>query len=157
VQWLAHQTDVDRGLARVAALMTGPPARSPEERGKTWDYVGVRNFNRERWDGAATAFARAAETQPSARVLSKWAMAETMRGNLRAAQRVYLRAIAQDSSVVIAWQGYGVVSLRLGEWDEARRAALVVLRRDPGNPEGPAILKEIERRRATQQGSDAPR
>ena len=156
VQWLAHQTDVDRGLARVAALMTEPPARSPEERGKTWDYVGVRNFNRERWDEAATGFARAAETQPSARVLVKWAMAETMRGDLRAAQRIYRRAIARDSSVVIAWQGYGVVSLRLGEWEEAQRAALVLLRRDPGNPEGPAILKEIERMQAARPGSGAP-
>jgi hypothetical protein len=157
VQWLAHQTDVDRGLARVAALMTEPPARGPEERGKTWDYVGVRNFNREHWDGAATAFARAAETQPSARVFTKWAMSETMRGDLRAAQRIYLRAIARDSSVAVAWQGYGVVSLRLGEWDEARRAALVLRRRDPGNPEGPAILKELERVQAARQGSGAPR
>lgn len=157
VQWLAHQTDVDRGLARVAALMTEPPARSPEERGKTWDYVGVRNFNLERWNDAATAFARAAETQPSARVLTKWAMAETMRGHLRAAQQIYLRAIARDSSVLIAWQGYGVVSLRLGEFDEARRAALVLRRSDPGNPEGPAILKEIERLQAARPAGGAPR
>ncbi len=148
VQWLAHQTDVDRGLARVAALMDGPPARSPEERGKTWDYVGVRNFNRERWEESARAFARAAETQPSARVLVKWAMAETMRGDARAAQRIYLRAIARDPAVVIAWQGYGVVSLRLGDLDEAQRAALELRRRDPANPEGPVILQEIERRRA---------
>jgi tetratricopeptide (TPR) repeat protein len=157
VQWLAHQTDVDRGLARVAALMTEAPARSPEERGKTWDYVGVRNSNGERWDEATTAFALAAETQPSARVLTRWAMAETMHGDLRAAQRIYLRAIARDSAVVIAWQGYGVVSLRLGEWDEAQRAALVLRRLDPGNPEGPAILKEIERRQTAQQGSGAGR
>ena len=84
-------------------------------------------------------------------------MAETMHGDLRAAQRIYLRAIARDSAVVIAWQGYGVVSLRLGEVDEAPRAALVLRRLDPGNPEGPAILKEIERRRAAQQGSGAGR
>ena len=155
VQWLAHQTDVDRGLARVAALMTGPPARSPEERGKTWDYVGVRNFNRERWDDAAAAFARAAETQPSARVLVEWGMAETMRGDLPAAQRSYRRAIARDSSNVTAWQGYGVVSLRLGELDEAHRAVLVLQRRDPGNPESRAVLKEIERLQAARQGSGA--
>jgi tetratricopeptide (TPR) repeat protein len=157
VQWVVHQADVDRGLARVAALMTEPPARGPEERGETWDYVGVRNFNRDRWEESAQAYARAAETQPSARVLAKWAMAETMRGDLRAAQRIYRRAIARDSSVVIAWQGYGVVSLRLGEWDEARRAALVLRQRDPDNPEGPAILKEIERARGARQRSGAGR
>jgi len=156
-QWLAHQADVDRGLARVAALMAGPPARSPEERGKTWDYVGVRNFNRERWDDAATAFARAAETQPSARVLTKWAMAETMRGDLRAAQRVYRRAITRDPAVAVAWQGYGVVSLRLGELDEAERAAVELRRREPGNPEVAAILGEVARLRAARPASPAGR
>jgi len=157
VQWLAHQTDVDRGIVRVAALMTEPPARGPEERGKTWDYVGVRNFNRERWEESARAFARAAETQPSARVLVQWGMAETMRGDLRAAQRIYLRAIARDSSNVVAWQGYGVVSLRLGKLDEAHRAVLALLRRDPSNPESHAVLKEIERMQAARRGSAAPR
>ena len=157
VQWLAHQTDVDRGLARVAALMTGPPARGPEELGKTWDYVGVRNFNRERWNDAATAFARAAETQPSARVLVEWGMAETMRGDLRGAQRIYGRAIARDSSSVTAWQGYGVVSLRLGDLDEAHRAVLALLRRDPSNPESQAVLKEVERMQAARQGRGSGR
>ncbi len=157
VQWLAHQTDVDRGLVRVTALMTEPPSRGPEERGRTWDYVGVRNFNRERWDDAATAFGRAAETQPSTRVLTQWGMAETMRGDLRAAQRVYLRAIARDSSNVVAWQGYGVVSLRLGELDEAHRAVLALLRRDPGNPESRAVLGEIERMQAERRRGGAPR
>ena len=157
VQWIAHQTDVDRGLARVAALMNEPPARGPEERGKTWDYVGVRNFNRERWDASAAAFARAAETQPSMRVLVQWGMAETMLGDLRAAQQLYLRAIARDSSSVTAWQGYGVVSLRLGELEPAHRAVLALLRRDPGNPESHAVLKEIERMQAARQGGGAPR
>ena len=137
--------------------MTEPPARGPEERGRTWDYVGVRNFNRERWDDAATAFARAAETQPSTRVLTQWGMAETMRGDLRAAQRVYLRAIARDSSNAVAWQGYGVVSLRLGELDEAHRAVLALLRRDPGNAESHAVLKEIERMQAERRGGGAGR
>jgi hypothetical protein len=154
-QWLAHQTDVDRGLARVTALMTEAPRRGPEERGKTWDYVGVRNFNRERWDEAASAFARAAETQPSARVLTQWGMAETMRGDLHAAQRVYRRAIARDSSSVTAWQGFGVVSLRLGELDEAHRAILALLRRDPANPESHEVLKLIERMQAGRRGSPA--
>lgn len=157
VQWIAHQTDVDRGLARVAALMTEPPGRSPEERGKTWDYVGLQNLNREHWDGAATAFARAAETQPSARVLTKWAMAETMRGDLRTAQGICRRAIAQDSSVAIAWEAYGVVSLRLGDLGEAQRAVRALQRRAPGSPEGAAILKEIERRQAARQGRGAGR
>jgi tetratricopeptide (TPR) repeat protein len=157
VQWLAHQTDVDRGLARVAALMEGPPARGPEERGKTWDYVGVRDFNRERWAESAAAFARAAETQPSARVLVQWAMARTMLGDLRSAQRIYLRAIAQDSSNVTAWQGYGVVSLRMGELEPAHRAVLAMLRRDPANPESQAVLKEIERMQAARRSGAAPR
>jgi len=156
VQWLAHQTDVDRGLARIAAQMTEPPGRGPEERGKTWDFVGMRDLNRERWDAAAAAFARAAETQPSARVLTKLAMAESMRGDLRAARRACLRAIAQDSSVAIAWEAYGIVSLRLGELDEAQRAVLALQRHDPDSPEGVALQERIERAQAGQQPGGAP-
>jgi predicted Zn-dependent protease len=82
-------------------------------------------------------------------------MAETMRGDLHAAQRLYLRAIARDSSNVTAWQGYGVVSLRLGELEPAHRAVLALLRRDPSNPESHAVLKEIERLQAARQEGGA--
>jgi hypothetical protein len=148
VQWLAHQTDVERGLARVTAFMTEPPRRDPIACGTTWDYLGIRNFNLEHWDAAATAFARAAETQPSARILVQWAMAETMRGDLPAAERLYRRALDRDSTRAIAWQGYGVVSLRQGKLEQARRAVLELLRFDPANPEARGALRDIERLQA---------
>jgi hypothetical protein len=143
-QWLAHQADVNRGLARVKALMDEPPPRTPEDRGKTWDYVGVRNFNRENWPEAAHAFSRAAETQPSARVLVQWAMAETMLGDLRSAKDLYGRALRREPNRAVAWQGYGVVSLRLGDLDDAHRAVLELLKLDPANPETLDALRKIK-------------
>ncbi len=144
VQWVAHQTDVGRGLARVAAFMEEPPARTPEDRGKTWDYVGVRNFNLEDWPAAARAFEKAAETQPSARVLIEWAMAETMAGDLRRAKDIYARAIRREPGRAVAWKGYGVVSLRLGDLDDAHRAVLELLRLDPNDAESLDALRKIQ-------------
>jgi len=155
VQWLAHNGDVDRGLARVRAFMTEPPARDPFERGRTWDYLGARNFRLQRWEAAAEAFAHASETQPSPRILTQWAMAETESGNLRGAQEVYRRAIARDSANTTAWLGLGAVSSRLGELDEARRAVLELLRRDPGNVEAQSALRQLDRLLAAQ-GRAAP-
>ena len=154
-QWLAHQTDVERGLARVTAFMTEPPRRDPIARGTTWDYLGIRNFNLERWDAAAAAFAHAAETQPSPRVLVLWAMAETMRGDLPAAERLYRRALERDSTRAIAWQGYGVVSLRLGKLDQAHQAVERLLRLDPDNPQGRSALGGIERMQAARRAAAA--
>jgi hypothetical protein len=145
VQWIAHQTDVERGLARVTAFMTEPPRRDPIACGTTWDYLGIRNFNLEHWDAAASAFARAAETQPSPRILIQWAMAETMRNDLPAAERLYTRALEKDSTRAIAWQGYGVVSLRQGKLEQAHRAVVMLLRVDPANAEARGALRDIER------------
>ena len=117
--------------------MTEPPRRDPIACGTTWDYLGIRNFNLERWDAAAAAFAHAAETQPSPRVLVLWAMAETMRGDLPAAERLYGRALERDSTRAIAWQGYGVVSLRLGKLDQAHQRGRAAAAPRSGNPQAP--------------------
>lgn len=157
VQWLAHQTDVERGLARVTAFMTEPPRRDPIACGTTWDYLGIRNFNLEHWDAAAAAFERAAETQPSPRILIQWAMAETMRERLPAAEGLYARALEKDSTRAIAWQGYGVVSLRQGKLDQAHRAVVELLRFDPGNAEARGALRDIERLQAERAARAATR
>jgi tetratricopeptide (TPR) repeat protein len=157
VQWLAHQTDIDRGLARVEAFMTEPPARDEFERGKTWDYLGIRNWNLERWEASARAFARAAETQPSPRVLTQWAVAETQSGNLRGAQEVFRLAIARDSTNERAWKGLFSVSVQLGELDEARRAAEEVVRRDSGHVEAREALRRLDWMESRGGGTPAPR
>ncbi len=145
VQWLAHQADVDRGLARVRAFLDEPPRRSEAERGKTWDYLGVRTFRLERWQAAREAFAHAAETQPSPRILTQWAMAATQAGDLAEAQRVYRRVLERDPDSRVGWLGLGAVSSRLGDFAEARRALQELIRRDPDNADARQTLQQIER------------
>ncbi|HEY2954006.1 MAG TPA: tetratricopeptide repeat protein [Candidatus Eisenbacteria bacterium] len=133
LQWLAHFTDIERGLTRVEAFMSEPPRRTDVERGKTWDYLGIRNFRLERWDAAARAFARAAETSPSPRILLEWGTAELRRGDFRAAQPLFRRVIAANPKDVHAWSGLAAAAMALDQRDEARRAAEEVLRLSPGD------------------------
>jgi hypothetical protein len=148
VQWLVHHTDLERGLRRVEAFVTEPPRRSDSERATTWDYLGVRNFSLEHWGASATAFARAAETGPSPRILVEWAMAETQRGDLATAQRVYRRVLDGDSTSIVAWRGLAAVSSRMGEFDVSRRAANRLLTLDPTSEEARAILDYLDRQQS---------
>jgi hypothetical protein len=148
MQWLAHNADLDRGLARVTAFMREPPARSAGERGKTWDYLGIRNFRLARWDAAAAALARAAETSPSPRILLEWATAETRRGDLAAAERVLDQAVLRSPEDGMAWTALTTVAVRRGDRDGARRAAEGLLRARPGDAYALKILAEIGARPA---------
>src|SRR5262249_60197287 len=85
LQWLAHNADVNRGLARAEAAVREAPARAGSERASIWDYLGMRNYQLERWRAAADAFRHAVETAPSPRMLPQWAMAATEAGQLPAA------------------------------------------------------------------------
>jgi tetratricopeptide (TPR) repeat protein len=161
LQWLAHNADVDRGFARVRALVLEPPARAPAERGTTWDFLGIRSFRLERWDDAAEAFARAAETSPSPRILQEWALAETMRRNYPAAREAYQRMLAKAPDNALGWLGLGTVTLHLGDYAEARRAAERLLELQPSNPQAFELLEharrgEALRRPAPPSGSASP-
>jgi len=144
VQWLAHHADLDRGLERVAAFMLEAPPRTAAERGKTWDYLGIRNLRLERWDAAAAAFARAAETSPSPRILMEWATAETRRGHLREAQRIYGEIVARAPEDARAWTALTVISVKLRDREGARRAAQGLLHARPGDRYGLGILEALE-------------
>jgi hypothetical protein len=152
VQWLAHQTDVDRGLARVTAFLTEPPARDPYERGKTWDYLGIRNFRLERWEASARTFARAAETQPSPRVLTQWGLAELRSGSPRRAREAFRRAVAKDSTSSWAWKGLFTTCIQLGDLDEAHAVLVAFLRREPNDAEVRASLRQVEQLRHAKAG-----
>ncbi len=144
-QWLAHHADVDRGLARVAAFLEEPPARSASERGTTWDFLGIRNAQLARWDASAEALAHAAETAPSPRVLTEWALAEQARGNHRTAQQVFRRVVALSPDDPRAWFGLATASWNLGDYDECRRATLELARRRPGDTHVRRMLDDLER------------
>jgi tetratricopeptide (TPR) repeat protein len=144
-QWLIVHTDTVRGLKRVRAFVTEPPPRPDAQRGTTWDYLGIRNFRLERYPEAQEAFARAAETSPSPRILQEWALAATMAGDSRTAQQAYHRLLAKDPENRLGWLGLAAVSMRLRDVGEARRAATELIRRDPGNAEAQHVLDEIAR------------
>jgi tetratricopeptide (TPR) repeat protein len=144
LQWLAHFTDLDRGLTRVEAFMTEPPRRPDGERGKTWDYLGIRNFRLQRWAAAARAFERAAETSPSPRILLEWGTAELRRRNFGAARDQFRRVIAVRPDEAHAWSGLAAASIELGDREEARRAAENLLRIRPGDPVARRTLERLD-------------
>ena len=143
IQWLAHQTDTPRGLARVRAFLEEPPPRTDAERGKTWDYLGVREYRLEHWDAAARAFGEAARTVPSPRILSEWAAAELQRGDYAAARTAYERVVARDSADVFAWTQLAGVAMQQGDTTTMRRAAVAILKVRPDDPDGLGILRVL--------------
>jgi hypothetical protein len=153
IQWIDHHTDVDRGFARVRAFMLEPPPRPAEDRGTTWDFLGIRNFNLERWDDAATAFGHAAATSPSPRILQEWAMAETMRKRYDVAQRLYHAMLAKAPEDLLGWLGLATVSLNLHDLAEARRAADSLLALNPGDPDAYRVLDAVNRLEAPTRGA----
>jgi tetratricopeptide (TPR) repeat protein len=149
VQWLMHNADLGRGLARVEAYLREPPARLEGERAKIWDFLGIRYAQLDRWDRSAAAMAQAAELAPSPRILLQWASAEQARGNDPGAQAAYRRLLAIAPDEARGWYGLAYVSWRLADWTECRRAARELLRLRPGDPQARQILEQVDRRDST--------
>ena len=167
LQWLALHAEVDRGLARVRAFMVEPPARSDAERGKTWDFLGIRSIRLAGehlrrgapgddrvaagyWAAADEALGRAAGTSPSPRILREWALARVMRGELRGAREIYRLMVTRDPASEPGWAGLANTSADLGDHDEARRAAGELLRLRPGDPAALRVLELTARGAPTQ-------
>lgn len=145
IAWLAVQSDVDRGLARVEAFMAEPPARSDQERATTFDFLGGRYQGFGRYADAAHAYERAAVTSPSPRILLAWGMMETAAGNLTEARAAYDRLLAKDSVTVTPWIGLATVAARSRDFAEGERAARRALTIDSTNVTALEILDYIDR------------
>jgi tetratricopeptide (TPR) repeat protein len=156
-QWLAIHADLDRGLPRVYAFMREPPPRTPAERAKTWDYLGIVNYRRQHWSEAAEALGHAAETGPSYRVLLEWAMSTTNTGDLEGAARIYRRLLARNPDAPYGWLGLAAVSSRLADaappgsvreahLAESRRTARRLLELQPGNADALGLLAYLDRK-----------
>lgn len=144
LQWVAVQSDLARGLVRVQALAEGPPRREGPEWGGTWDYLGIRNYRLENWDASAAAFAHAAETSPSPRILTQWALAESNRGNHQTAQGLYRRLLAGSPDDYAAWRGLASESAMISDSSGSREAAQQMLRLRPGDPAARTLLQSLE-------------
>ncbi|MFI5370856.1 MAG: tetratricopeptide repeat protein [Candidatus Eisenbacteria bacterium] len=158
VQWLEVQRDLGHGLERVHAFMVGPPRRSDEERGKTWDYLGIRHFRlgneasnahrdedaRREYARAAEAFTHAAETAPSPRILQQWALACNLSGDDLTARDVYHRLLEKDPGNAYAWLSLAEVEMNLHDFAAAKTAGERVLALEPGNGDARQLLHDIE-------------
>ena len=138
--WLAHFHDLDRGLARVEAYLAGPPARTTREVLAAWEFLGFRELDMGRAEESAAAFARAASSAPSPRVLREWAVAEERRGRPEEARTIYRRLAERDPESVVAWTELVRLALAAGDLHEARAAAEAVLRIDPTNASARRLL-----------------
>ena len=145
VQWLVVHTDTVRGLERVRAFVTEPPERPPAQRGTTWDYLGIRNYRLDRFSEAQAAFAQAAETSPSPRILHEWAISAAEAGDDVTARMAFLRLLEKDPANIGGWLGLAAASMRMRDVPEAKRAATELARRDPGSEEARGILDQIAR------------
>jgi tetratricopeptide (TPR) repeat protein len=157
VEWLALHTDAVRGLQRVHAFLSEPPPRTPAERAKTWDYLGIVNYRAQRWSEAAEALGHSAETGPSTRVLLEWGMATTNTGDLEGAARIYRRLLARYPQTTYGWLGLGAVTTRLADAEppgpareahvaESRRAAHKLLEMEPENADAIGLLAYLGRK-----------
>lgn len=148
--------------------MTGPPQRTATERATTWDFIGARYFRRGQEadrDGrldaarvyftrATAAFASAAETGPSPRILQEWALAATMKGDYAAAYAAYVRLLEKAPDNILGWLGLATVSINRGDLAEGRRGANEMLRLRPGEPVALDLLQQIDQIEASRQPRD---
>jgi tetratricopeptide (TPR) repeat protein len=141
--WLVHHANPVRGPARVEAFVTEAPHRSGPERGLVWEYLGMIRLEREQWEPASQALARAAENSPSPAILRSWALAEAQAGRPAEAQRIYRRLLARDPDNIGAWYSLAAVSTQVDDYAAARHALEQVLRLDPGNTAAPGLLEQI--------------
>lgn len=144
LQWLVHQSDVNRGLERVETFLRERPLRTESERARAWDYLGWRLTDLGRFDGAADAFAQVAAVQPSPRVMRQWAATEALRGDPRHAQEIYRRMLARFPEVTAGWFELARLSYQIGDFEEARRAAGELLRLRPDEPAARALVAHLD-------------
>jgi tetratricopeptide (TPR) repeat protein len=164
VEWLELHADAARGLPRVHAFLSEPPARTPAERAKTWDYLGIVNYRLERWSEAAEALGHSAETGPSTRVLLEWGMATTNTGDLEGAARIYRRLLERYPATTYGWLGLGVVTSRIADAEppgaardarvaESRHAARRLLEMEPGDADALGLLHYLDRKYGAERDS----
>src|SRR5262249_33560981 len=134
LQWLAPNARVNRRPPRPPAAVREAPARAASERASIWDYLGMRNYQLERWRAAADAFRHAVETAPSPRMLQQWAMAATEAGDLEAAREAYHRQLEKEPNSYSGWMGLAAVAAHIPDYAECRRALNRALEIRPGDP-----------------------
>jgi len=143
--WLLHNTDRDRGLQRVEALLAGPPTRAAHERASAWEFLGLRRADLGDPFGAAAAFGHEAEIEPSPQVLRHWAVTEAMLGDLSYARAIYRDLVARFPTEAGAWFELAMLDARAGDRDAARHSVGEALRLNPSNTAAKEFLENLDK------------
>ena len=119
LQWLMLNTQEEVGLSRVRTYLaqTSEPGAA-----QAWDFLAARYMRLQRWSEAADAASHAAELAPHRRILLTWALAETMKPDDAAAERVYQRLLQQNPQDPLAWVGLAGTATRRRDSLETREA-----------------------------------
>ncbi len=144
-QWLIHDHSVAEGLRRAEAFATEAPHRPEIELGHLWLYIGDRNAQLKEWPACARAMARAAAFQPSPRVLSRWAIAETNADNQEGARTAWVTLITRSPLDASGWKHLTITDIRLGRSEEALWAARQLVRMRPRDSVAVGLLESAER------------
>jgi len=144
-QWLLLPADPERGLARVHAFVEEMPRRSGNERAETWDFLGLRCIKLERWSEGARALERAAETAPSARILTEWALCVANLRDFTKSEEIFRRVTVLDSTSEMAWHGLMGSAFQVRDLAQAKIAGHKVLEIAPGDPDALNVLDVIAR------------
>ncbi len=156
LQWMVAHADAARGMARVSAFLDEPPRRGDAERVPALDYLGIRNMRLERYAESAAAFRAAADLAPNPRFMIQWGLAATEAHDDRGALEAYERLLARTPDDPLAWRGYTAMTSRLGDLVNARRGAIELLKRVPGDPDALRLLQDLDREQARRAANGAP-
>jgi hypothetical protein len=113
MQWLLHEADLERGLARVRAFMHEPPARTRLQQATTWEYVGIRNVRAGRWEDAATAYGEAAAQLSSPNILRQLGFSNEFAGHLDRARDAYRLMLSRNAEDEFAKARLAIVMARM--------------------------------------------
>jgi hypothetical protein len=122
VQWLLLNREPEAGLARVRTYLMEHQAPSDLEEALTWDFLAARYFRLRLWPEAADAGSHAAALAPHRRILLMWALAETMKRDDVAAERVYRELLERNPDDPLAWLGLAGTAALLKHSEDYQRA-----------------------------------
>ncbi len=131
---LSHQ-DLDRGLARAHALLDEPPRRSEAHRLATLDFIGMRSLRAWRWNEAADAFGRLAESAPHPRALVLWGTAAAIARDDASAELAFRTLVERAPDHPLGWVGVWATSAWSGDSASGAIAADVMRRWRRDGPE----------------------
>ncbi|MBI5170705.1 MAG: hypothetical protein HZA61_14545 [Candidatus Eisenbacteria bacterium] len=134
VQWLAHQSDRARALARASDVLIGPPTRPADVRAAGYDHLGMMWMASGDRAEADRAYARSIEAAPNPRLFVQRGMNASLAGDYAAAREHYARAVELNPELTLAWRGLATCASALGDVPTMEHALVGLRRLLPNDP-----------------------